>query len=190
MIGTYVTAPLPAMVEEANRRFSAAGVDDRVQAQVGDMADPSVDPGSQELIWCEGAIYFMGVTEGLRAFRPLLADGGTVAFTEPVWLVDSPTDEVREWWMSEYPAITDDAGVRALVKAAGYRTIESFALPASAWWDDYYGPMQARIESLKARLPDDPIATEVVAAAETEIDMFKRFSESYSYGFFVVQPVD
>ena len=47
---------LPSMVDEANRRFAAAGFGDRVVAQVGDMAAPPVEPGTQDLIWCEGAI--------------------------------------------------------------------------------------------------------------------------------------
>ena len=64
---------LPAMVDEANRRFVEAGIQDRVQAVVGDMAEPPVAPGSQDLIWCEGAIYFPGVTEALRNWRSLLA---------------------------------------------------------------------------------------------------------------------
>lgn len=181
---------LAAMVEEANRRFSVAGIDDRVEARVGDMAEPPVAPNSQDLIWCEGAIYFLGVTEALRRWRPLLHTDGAVAFTEPVWLVDSPPAEVREWWLSQYPAITHDAGVRTRIEAADYRTVTSFPLPASAWWDEYYQPMLTRIEELRARLPDDRTAIEVVTAAESEIDFFRRFSDCYSYAFFIVQPTD
>jgi trans-aconitate methyltransferase len=179
---------LPSMVEEANRRVTAAGFRDRVVAVVGDMAAPPVETGSRDLIWCEGAIYSMGVTEALRAWRPLLGSGGSVAFTEPVWLVESPPEEIRDWWSSEYPAISDRAGVEARIEAASYRTVGSFVLPASAWWDEYYGPMQDRVASLRERLPDDPIAGDVAAAAEAEIDYFRRFSDCYSYEFFIVQP--
>ncbi len=179
---------LSSMVEEANRRFTAAGFGDRAMAVVGDMAAPPVGPGSQDLIWCEGAIYNLGVTEALGAWRPLLRSGGSVAFTEPVWLVESPPKEIREWWTSEYPAISDRAGVEARIEAASYCTVGSFVLPASAWWDEYYEPMQERVASLRARLPDDPIAGEVAAAAEAEIDYFRRFSDCYSYEFFIVEP--
>ncbi len=181
---------LPSMVDEANRRFGAAGIQDRVEAQVGDMGEPPVGPRSQDLIWCEGAIYFLGVTEALRTWRPSLADGGTVAFTEPVWLVDSPPEEIRSWWQAEHPSITDDTGIRSRVEAASYRTITSFPLPASAWWDEYYEPMLTRIEGLKARHPSDLTAIEVVTAAETEVDYFSRFGDTYSYAFFIVQPAD
>ena len=152
------------------------------------MAQLPVQPGSQDLIWCEGAIYVMGVAEALRAWRPLLAAGGTVAFTEPLWLTAAPPQEVRTWWLSEYPAMSDEGQIRAQVDLAGFRTVESFTLPASAWWHEYYEPMQTRLEALRARLPDDPAAVEVVRCAEIEIDMFRRFADHYSYAFYVAQP--
>ncbi len=179
---------LPSMVETANERFAAAGLGDRVVAVVGDMAEPPVDPGSQDLIWCEGAIYNLGVTEALTAWRPLLEPGGSVAFTEPVWLVESPPDELHDWWTSQYPVISDRAGVEARIEAASYRAVASFVLPPSTWWDEYYAPMQERIAGLRQRLPGDPTAGQVVAAAEAEIDYFRRFSDCYSYEFFIVEP--
>src|SRR5690606_6315818 len=75
---------LTEMVQETNRRLAEAGLADRAEAVTGDMAQLIVQPGTQNLVWCEGAIYFMGVAEALRAWRPLLAAGGTVAFTEPL----------------------------------------------------------------------------------------------------------
>ena len=179
---------LVEMVEEVNRRLTEAGLAGRAQARVGDMAQPPVAAGSQDLIWCEGAIYFLGITETLCAWRPLLNAGGTVAFTEPVWLTDAPPAEIRTWWLSEYPAMSDDSDIRARIDMAGYRTVGAFTLPSSAWWDEYYEPMQARLEALRARIPGDRVAMEVVRSAEVEIDMFLRFSEHYSYSFYVVQP--
>lgn len=181
---------LAEMVDETNRRLAAAGLAERAQAAMGDMAQLPVRTGSQDLIWCEGAIYFMGVAEALRTWRPLLRRGGTVAFTEPLWLTGAPPEEVRTWWVSEYPAMSDDGRIRAQIDVAGYRAVESFTLPASAWWDEYYQPMQARLSALQARLPEDPAAVEVVRSAQVEIDMFQRFSEHYSYAFYVVQPND
>jgi trans-aconitate methyltransferase len=181
---------LTEMVQEANRRLTDAGLTERARAVMGDMAHLLVQPGSQDLIWCEGAIYFMGVEQALRTWRPLLAAGGTVAFTEPLWLTAAPPQEVRSWWLSEYPAMADDGQIRAQIDLAGYRTVGSFALPASAWWDEYYEPMQARLSALQARLPDDPAAVEVLRSAQVEIDMFQRFSEHYSYAFYIVQPND
>jgi SAM-dependent methyltransferase len=154
------------------------------------MAAPPVPPHSQDLIWCEGAIYFLGVESALRSWRPLLAPGGSIVFTEPVWLRPDPPEELRGWWESEYPAITDEEGVREAVAAASFDTLGAFPLPAETWWTDFYEPMGPKISELRRRHPDDPVAAEVAARAEHEIDMHRRFSEFYSYAFFVARPTD
>jgi len=166
----------------------ALKMSDRVRAEAGDMAAPPVDLHSQDLIWCEGAIYFLGVQAALEKWRPLLVPGGSVAFTEPIWLTPSPPDEIVAWWTAEYPAITDERGIRAAIDAASFDTVGFFPLPAESWWTDYYEPMEGRIASLREAHPDDPLASEIAAGAEQEIKMFRRFSDHYSYGFFVVQP--
>ena len=179
---------LPQLVDEARRRIEAAGLEDRVRAEVGDMASPPVGEGSQDLICCEGAIYFLGVRTALETWRPLLRPGAAVLFTEPIWLHPDPPEEIRRWWEAEYPAISDEANLRAAIRAAGYRTIDFFPLPAEAWLVDYYEPMRERVAALRRELPKDPVAAEVAATAKEEIRMFERYSEAYSYGYFVTGP--
>jgi SAM-dependent methyltransferase len=177
------------LVAEARRRVEGHGFSDRVRVELGDMMAPEVPPGSLDLVWCEGAIYFAGVQHALQTWRPLLTDTGAVAFTEPVWLHPSPPDDLVAWWQEEYPAITDELGVRAAITAAGYETIGSFVLPPESWWDEYYGPMEARVNEFRAAHPDDELAAEIADGAITEINTFRSNSEHYSYAFFVVRPL-
>jgi trans-aconitate methyltransferase len=179
---------LPSMVAETARRSREAGAQDRVVAAVADMAASPVAQGSQDLIWCEGAIYFLGVTAALQSWRPYLTGSGCVAFTEPVWLRPDPDQEIATWWSQEYPAITDSNGVRQAILEAGYRVIDSFVMPAEAWWKDYYSPMEVRIPEFLEDYGRDEIAQEIAAAAEEEISMFRRFSDAYSYAFFITSP--
>lgn len=179
---------VPSMAAEADRRVADAGFEGRVHVRRGDMMSPPVSASSQDLIWCEGAIYFAGIENALLRWRDLLTGGGCVAFTEPVWLTPSPPDELTVWWRSEYPAITDERGVRDAVAAAGYSTLGHFVLPSESWWDEYYGPMQTRLVEFRATHRNDPTADAVADEAEHEIEMFRRHSEHYSYAFFVVRP--
>ncbi len=69
------------------------------------------------------------------AWRPLLAPGGCIAFSESVRLRCYRSPMARENW-AEYPATTDAAGVRAEVVRAGYEPMGDFMLPPEAWWDE------------------------------------------------------
>ena len=179
---------VPQMVEEAGRRVARSGFGSRVRVEVGDMMDLKVAAASQDLIWCEGAIYFAGIAEALRTWKPLLIEDGSIAFTEPIWIHPSPPEELEVWWREEYPAITDAEGVVDAVAGAGYDTVVSFLLSPESWWNEYYGPMEERIPEFLDGHPSDPVAREIADEATNEIEMFRRFSDFYSYSFFVVQP--
>ena len=83
--------------------------------------------------------------------------------------------------------MTGPAAVRESVGAAGYALVGDFTLPDSAWWDDYYTPLEAKLPSLRRRYSGDEEALGVVAMTEAEIDMRRRFPRSYGYQFFVAR---
>ncbi|MEM9780645.1 MAG: class I SAM-dependent methyltransferase, partial [Pseudomonadota bacterium] len=79
-------------IDAVNARFEA---DARVTARQGDMAQPG---GSFDLIWCAGALYFLGVEDGLRGWREVLTPGGHVVFTEPVIFQTPPSAAAIAFW--------------------------------------------------------------------------------------------
>lgn len=166
-------------VEAARKRAAPFG--ERVQVRQGDMADLR---GPYDLIWCAGAIYFLGVTEGLRRWRDALAPGGVVAFSEPC-LLPRPSQAALAFWAAEYPQITDVAGIRARVAAAGYRVLGE-QMQIGAAWEAYYRPIEKRIEKLR------PTATGALAAAldqaEQEIARWKAAPSEIAYALLVVKP--
>lgn len=165
-------------VEAARQRTAHFG--DRVQVRQGDMADLS---GPYDLIWCAGAIYFLGVTEALTCWRSALAPEGAVAFSEPC-LLPRPSEAARAFW-EEYPQITDISGIRARVAAAGYRVLGE-QMQIGAAWEAYYRPIEKRIEKLR------PTATGALAAAldqaEQEIARWKAAPSEIAYALLVVKP--
>jgi SAM-dependent methyltransferase len=174
-------------VEEANRQAREQGLDGRINTRVGDMHRLDFAPGSFDLIWCEGAIYVVGFESGLRAWRPLLAPGGHLAVTEVCWSRPDPPAECADFWAREYPAIRDTAVRLMTINACGYDIVGHFVLPASAWWDDYYRPLEQHLTRFRTRHRDEADAGDLADQIQREIDMWRRYSDWYHYEFFVMR---
>ena len=174
---------------EVARRTAAAGWADRIRTLRADMATPPHDLGQFDLIWCEGAVYMLGIGEALRVWRPLLRPGGVIAFTEPVWLHPNPPERALRNWVDDYPPMTDRSGIRAQVQGAGYEVLDTFTLPPEAWWVDYYCPLEARVPLLQAKYGGDPIAKSVLDAAEDEVEAYRLHADVFGYEFVIVRPM-
>ncbi len=169
---------------------AARGLGERIAPLQGDMAALPFADGSFDLIWSEGAAYIMGFAEAFAAWRPLLRAGGCVAVTELTWLVAEPPEEAARFFAEEYPAMTDVATNLASLQAAGYEVLGHFTLPDAAWWTDYYSPLEAKLPALRARYAEDAAARDFVAASQREIEMRRRYPDSYGYVFFVGRKTD
>ena len=177
-------------LDTLRRRVQEASLSDRVEIKNTDMTALDFSEETFDLIWCEGAIYNMGVAKALKNWRPLLRDHGCVAFSELVWLVGQPIGEVADFFANEYPAMTNIESVKEAIRECGYQLLGDFTLPESAWWDDYYTPLEAKFASLKQKYRGDDEALGVIAMSEAEIDIRRRFAHFYGYHFFVIGKVD
>jgi SAM-dependent methyltransferase len=174
-------------VDELNLKARALGLADRVEAHVGDMRHLDFAAASFDMIWCEGAIYNMGVEAALTGWRRLLAPGGHIAVTEVCWTKRDPPAECAAFWAEEYPAIRDESAMLAMIAKCGYETVGHFALPPSSWWDDYYGPLQQKLTELRRRHAGEADAQELADQFQREIDVWHAYSQFYSYAFFVMR---
>ena len=175
----------PPFIDALNleaRRLDLAG---RVGARVADMRRLDFADASFDLIWCEGAIYIAGVETALRDWRRLLARGGHVAFSEVCWTKPDPPAECVSFWQREYPAMRDATALLNAIDGCGYETVGHFMLPRSAWWDDYYGPLERNVAAFRARYRGRPKAQELADQTQREIDIWKAYSDYYGYAFFV-----
>ena len=155
--------------------------DPNLTAWTGDMLDAA---GPYDLIWCAGAVYFVGVEAALEAWRPALAPGGAVAFSEPVLLSDTPSPAVQDFWQGESDPC-DTAGIAAQVRSAHYRTLGTRVLSPTAW-EAYYQPMEARIATLRPGASDALSAT--LDEAALEIANYRRAAGETSYLLTVAVP--
>ena len=64
--------------------------------------------------------------------------------------------------------------------------VSNFILPKSDWWE-YYNPIIERLNALKEIAKGDEIKTLVLQEEENEIDLYRKYSDYFSYAFFVLR---
>ena len=186
VVGVDIHQPFLDQLQETARERGLAGL---IKAWPGDMAaPPGVAARTIDLIWSEGAIYNLGFARGLGLWRPLLAPGGLVAATECSWLVDDRPAEAAAFWADAYPAMSDVAGNTDAAEAAGFEVLDGFALPPSAWWDEYYTPLLENVGRLRPTADAELMAA--IEGTEREIEMYRRFGHSYGYVFYLMRRTD
>ena len=173
-------------LDELDLRAAAAGCADRVRTVRADMRDPPFADGSFDLVWSEGAIYIAGFADGLRNWRRLLRPAGCIGITEVTWLSADPPAEAVEFWTAGYPAMTTIQKNLATVKAAGFDPIDHFVLPPEDW-AGYFDPLIGPLDKLKAENESDPSVRGFVDETLREIDVWKRYGDSYGYVFYLAQ---
>jgi cyclopropane fatty-acyl-phospholipid synthase-like methyltransferase len=164
----------------------AAGLSEYIKFLKQDMNTMVLEPKSFDLIWSEGALYFMGFETGLKKCRELLKNDGYISVTELVWLKDDPPPEAKEW-AQEYEAMKNVPDNLELFKKNSFEVIGHFTLPNSSWLDHYYNPMQVRIDELRPKYGGNEVAMEIIEAAQDEINGFIKNSDYFGYEFFVAK---
>lgn len=174
-------------IERLRETVARRGLAGRIQPVVGDMAEPGLPPASFDLIWSEGALYNIGIDRALRVCCGLLHAGGYLAFTDAVWRKDNPPPEVEALFEADYPTMGRVPDVLAAIGNNGLSLIGHFTLPDEAWWDDFYTPMETRIEELRGKYRADDEALAVLDQLGQEPEMHRRHSGCYAYEFFVAR---
>ncbi|MFZ5570591.1 MAG: SAM-dependent methyltransferase [Thermodesulfobacteriota bacterium] len=174
-------------IERLKATVAGLGLSQRVSPLVGDMADPGLPPASFDLVWSEGALYNIGIANALRICRGLLLPGGYLAFTDAVWRKENPPPAVRASFDLDYPTMGKIADVLVTIGHSGFSLIGHFTLPDEAWWEDFYTPMEGRIEELRIRYADDAEALSVLDHLAQEPAMHRMYSNWYAYEFFIVR---
>jgi len=176
-------------IERLSTMVAERGLSQRISPVVGDLSNLEQPSSSFDLVWSEGALYNVGIESALRLCHDLSRPGGHVAFTDAVWCKENPPAEVKAIFEDDYPTMGRVSDVLAAIERSGLSLIDHFMLPDEAWWDDFYTPMQHRIEELRGSYADDDEALAILEQLAQEPEMHERYSDYYAYGFFVTRRV-
>jgi len=149
----------------------------------GDMAAPDIPRESLDLLWSEGAIAHIGWREGLRIWKELVRPGGILAITDATWFEDPPLEAQRAW-QQWYPGMGSEVSNLEIAQALGLEVISHFRLPRQDWWD-YFEQITRQCEAHRG----DESLSEVIAAMQDEIDLYRRAGHSYGYVFYILRKV-
>ena len=141
---------------------------------------------SFDVIWCEGAAFVMGFGNALDAWKPLLRSEGYLVISELVWFAEKAPQEIRDYFERMYPDMKFHGQIYPMVESAGYRMIDYFQLPDESWWTEYYTPAENNLADLRRRYKDNADAQAFFDAFQTEINMHRKYSRYYGYGFYVM----
>ncbi|MDD5491953.1 MAG: class I SAM-dependent methyltransferase [bacterium] len=174
-------------LEQLDKSVNSQRLSKRVQIVKADMFSLNFESRSFDVVWSEGAIYIIGFEQGLRNWKRLLKPKGYIAVSELTRLKADPPQEAKKFWEGAYPAMRDITGNKAIIAAVGYSLIEHFTLPASAWLEEYYGPLQKRVEKLKVKYQSNPEALKVLAAEDQERESYQKYAAYYGYVFYIMK---
>jgi len=177
----------PPFIEALNRDARQAGYADRIRCVVGDMASMNFEDESFDLIWSEGAANIMGLENALKSWKRLLRRKGYMAISELVWFKEEAPQEIRGFFAEAYPDMKYYEHIFTIVESAGYKMIGYLPLPGESWWTDYYTPAEKKLKEMRDKYRDNTDAQAIFDSFQLEIDMHRKYSDYYGYGFYIMR---
>ena len=177
----------PAFLDELNQKSEKLGLRDKIVTLEKSMDELPFSKGEFDLIWSEGSIYNIGFETGLKKWKDYLKVGGYLAVSEITWITQSRPKEIEEFWKSEYPEIDTASNKIKQLENNGYSLVGYFYLSQDSWLDTYYKPMQARFKNFLKRNNNSELARKVVEDNQAEINLYQKFKDYYSYGFYIAR---
>ncbi len=177
----------PEFLDELNEKSQKLGLTDKIVTLKKSMDDLSFQKDEFDLIWSEGAIYNIGFEKGLKKWKDFLKVGGYLVVSEITWITAARPKEIEEFWTKEYPEIDIASKKIKLLENNGLTLAGYFYLSQNSWIENYYNPMHGRFEAFLKRNHNSELARKVVDDNKAEIELYMKFKDYYSYGFYIAR---
>lgn len=189
MLNAQITAVdfLPDFIDVLKTNAENEALTEKITPLVCSMVELPFGDEEYDVIWSEGAIYNMGFENGVNSWKRFLKPNGLLVVSEITWTTNNPPAEVKRYWDSEYPEIDTASSKIRILEKGGYSPVAYFVLPEHCWLDNYYKPIQNSFNAFLSRNKNSKNAQAIVKAEETEIALYKKFREHYSYGVYIAR---
>jgi ubiquinone/menaquinone biosynthesis C-methylase UbiE len=163
VIGIDIDRPA---LDRFRTKIKEAGLTNRVQAVNRSILNTDFPGESFDIIWAEGSIDVIGFEKGLNEWRRLLKTGG-------------------------FLVVHDDLGdlieKRRQISQSGYELTDHFTLSDDIWWNEYYAPLEEKLNEVRAKHTSAQESITVLDNDQREIDTFKRDPKRYRSVFFIMR---
>lgn len=172
-------------LDELDSAARLQGISNKLTTRNMPMERLSFPEASFNLIWSEGSAYIMGWERAIRSWKQYLKQDGLLVATECCWLTDTPSEEINQFWTEAYPAMLTAKDAADAATQSSYTVIDTYTLPASDWWDEYYSPLKDRIVQLKDS--EEEGMQFAIAKTRHEIEMYEKYGNEYGYVGFILR---
>ena len=178
---------IPDFLQELDEKSKVLGVSEKIKTVEGSMEDLPFEKESFDVIWSEGAIYNIGFETGIKKWREYLKPGGYLSVSEITWITNTRPKAIEDFWEKECPEINTAAYNIKTLEDNGYTLTGYFYLKENSWIKNYYDPIKSRFSSFLLRHNNSELAKKIVQEYREEIELYEKFKEYYSYGFYIAK---
>lgn len=177
----------PEFLEELNKKSEKLGLQKKIKTLEKSMDDLPFNKEALDIIWSEGAIYNIGFEKGIKTWKDYLKVGAYLAVSEITWITNSRPKEIEDFWTQEYPEIDTASQKIKILEDNGFTLIGYFFLTQDSWLENYYKPLESKFDAFLIRNSNAELARKVMDDHKTEINLYKKYKDFYSYGFYIAR---
>ena len=163
IIGLDVNQP---SLDRLTRKIEKAGISNRVKVMECSIFDMEFPNESFDVIWAEGSIHVVSFERALKEWWQFLKPNGFLVVHDEKGNISEKLEQTS---------------------SCGYELLEYFTIDEDTWWDEYYEPLEKRINEIRTKHANDPKALAVLDEEQQEIDMFKKNPGRYCSVFFIMK---
>lgn len=177
----------PEFLEKLNSNSEKLGLLNKITTLQKSMDDLPFGSEEFDIIWSEGAVYIIGFEEGVKKWKEYIKPGGYIALSEITWTTNSRPKEIEEYWIKEYPQVDTASNKMKVLEENGFSPVGYFYLSESSWMNNYYLPIEDRIEAFLKKHNNSDEAKRLVEAEQNEISKYRTYKDFISYGFYIAR---
>jgi SAM-dependent methyltransferase len=158
--------------------------DRNITTQQADLERPPFEPRSFEAVWSEGGGDSMGFLNAVKAWGPMIMDGGFLVVSTLAWTSMYRPYEVEQFMAEHFPKTGLVSEYEAVLECEGYAAVAIFAIPEDGWEREFFRKiMRQEPPFLRAH----PEKNDFVNELNRAMDIRRKYGQYFDIVFFVAR---